>query len=131
MAILVDGMTGSASECFAGGLQSLGRARVFGQTSMGQALPALFDRLPNGDVLIHAWGDFVTGTGVRLEGRGVMPDEAVPLTRDDAARRPRRDARRGAGLDRSRGCTASDAASSRQVGSDLRWLLLRWSARVC
>jgi len=81
VAILVDGMTGSASECFSGGLQSLGRARVFGQTSMGQALPALFDRLPNGDVLIHAWGDFVTGTGVRIEGRGVIPDEPLALTR--------------------------------------------------
>ena len=83
VAILVDGMTGSASECFAGGMQSLGRARVFGQTSMGQALPALFDRLPNGDVLIHAWGDFVTGTGVRIEGRGVVPDEPVVITRQD------------------------------------------------
>jgi len=81
VAILVDGLTGSASECFSGGMQSMGRARVFGQTSMGQALPALFDRLPNGDVLIHAWGDFVTGTGVRIEGRGVIPDEPAPLTR--------------------------------------------------
>lgn len=81
VAILVDGLTGSASECFAGGMQSLGRARVFGQTSMGQALPALFDKLPNGDVLIHAWGDFVTGTGVRIEGRGVIPDEPVAVTR--------------------------------------------------
>jgi carboxyl-terminal processing protease len=50
---------------------------------MGQALPALFDRLPNGDVLIHAYGDFVTADGTRLEGRGVVPDEAVPLTRAD------------------------------------------------
>jgi carboxyl-terminal processing protease len=83
VAILVDGMTGSASECFAGGLQSLGRARVFGQTSMGQALPAFFDKLPNGDVLIHATGDFVTADGTRLEGRGVVPDEAVPVTRAD------------------------------------------------
>jgi carboxyl-terminal processing protease len=82
VAILVDGLTGSASECFSGGMQSLGRARVFGQPSMGQALPALFDRLPNGDVLIHAWGDFVTGTGVRIEGRGVIPDEPVDLTRE-------------------------------------------------
>jgi carboxyl-terminal processing protease len=81
LAIIVDGMTGSASECFSGGLQSLGRARVFGETSMGQALPALFDTLPNGDVFIHAWGDFVTGTGVRIEGRGVVPDEPVALTR--------------------------------------------------
>ena len=83
LAILVDAMSGSASECFAGGMQSIGRARVFGQTSMGQALPALFDRLPNGDVLIHAYGDFVTATGMRLEGKGVIPDEEVPLDRAD------------------------------------------------
>lgn len=83
VAILMDSMSGSASECFAGGMQSIGRARVFGQTSMGQALPALFDRLPNGDVLIHAYGDFVTADGTRLEGRGVVPDETVPLTRED------------------------------------------------
>jgi carboxyl-terminal processing protease len=83
VAILIDGMTGSASECFAGGMQSLGRARVFGQTSMGQALPAFFDKLPNGDVLIHATGDFVTADGTRLEGRGVIPDEPVSVNRAD------------------------------------------------
>lgn len=83
VAILVDAMSGSASECFTGGMQSIGRARVFGQPSMGQALPALFDRLPNGDVLIHAYGDFVTATGTRLEGRGVIPDEILPLRRDE------------------------------------------------
>jgi carboxyl-terminal processing protease len=81
VAILVDAMSGSASECFAGGMQSLGRVRVFGQPSMGQALPALFARLPNGDVLIHAFGDFVTSDGTRLEGRGVIPDQIVPLDR--------------------------------------------------
>ena len=80
--ILLDAMSGSASECFAGGMQGLGRARIFGQTSMGQALPALFDKLPNGDVLIHAYGDFVTADGKRLEGQGVVPDEIVPLTRE-------------------------------------------------
>ncbi len=83
VAILVDAMSGSASECFTGGMQSIGRARVFGQPSMGQALPALFDRLPNGDVLIHAYGDFVTANGTRLEGRGVTPDEILPLRRED------------------------------------------------
>ena len=76
-------MSGSASECFAGGMQSIGRARIFGQPSMGQALPALFDRLPNGDVLIHAYGDFVTSDGTRLEGRGVIPDEIQPLDRQE------------------------------------------------
>jgi carboxyl-terminal processing protease len=81
VAILLDGLSGSASECFAGGMQSLGRVRVFGQRSMGQALPALFTRLPNGDVLIHAYGDFVTADGTRLEGRGVVPDEPVAVDR--------------------------------------------------
>ncbi|CAN5618826.1 MAG: hypothetical protein H0T05_02815 [Acidobacteria bacterium] len=83
LAILVDGMSGSASECFAGGMQSIGRARIFGQTTMGQALPAQFRELPNGDVLMYAFGDFVTADGTRLEGRGVIPDETVPLRRDD------------------------------------------------
>lgn len=80
VAILIDEVSGSASEMFAGGMQSIGRVRVFGTTSIGGVLPAAMDRLPNGDVLYHAFGDFVTPDGVRLEGRGVMPDQPVPLS---------------------------------------------------
>jgi carboxyl-terminal processing protease len=83
VAILVDGLSASASECFTGGMQALGRVRVFGERTMGAALPSQFDRLPNGDVFIHATGDFVTADGTRLEGRGVVPDEAVPIRRAD------------------------------------------------
>jgi len=93
VAILVDELTASASECFAGGLQDLGRARIFGRTSMGQALPAMTKRLANGDVLEYAIGDFVTSTGRSLEGSGVVPDEIQPLSiaslvagRDDSLR---------------------------------------------
>jgi carboxyl-terminal processing protease len=81
VAILVDELTASTSECFAGGLQSLGRARIFGRRSAGQALPASTKLLANGDVLMYAIGDFVTSTGNRLEGVGVVPDEAQPLDR--------------------------------------------------
>ena len=80
VAILVDEMTASASECFAGGLQDLGRVRVFGRTSMGQALPASTKRLSNGDVLEYVVGDFVTSKGRSLEGSGVVPDEMQPLS---------------------------------------------------
>jgi carboxyl-terminal processing protease len=80
VAILVDGLTASASECFAGGLQALGRARVFGVRTAGQALPAATQQLVSGDVLLYAVGDFVTSTGQRLEGAGVAPDVEVPLT---------------------------------------------------
>lgn len=83
VAILVDGVTASASEVFAGGMQSLGRARVFGRRSAGAVLPAATHRLPNGDVLFHAFAEFVTATGERLEGHGVTPDEAVSPTRED------------------------------------------------
>jgi carboxyl-terminal processing protease len=90
VAILMDAMSGSATECFAGGMQSLHRARVFGQTSMGQALPALFDKLPNGDLLIHAYGDFVTADGTRLEGRGVWSRTKLCLCAgEDLPGRPR------------------------------------------
>jgi carboxyl-terminal processing protease len=80
VAILVDEMTASASECFAGALQDLGRARVFGRQTMGQALPASTKRLSNGDILEYVVGDFVTIKGRRLEGQGVIPDEIQPLS---------------------------------------------------
>lgn len=80
VAIIVDEMTASASECFAGALQDLGRVRVFGRTSMGAALPASTKRLANGDVLEYVVGDFLTSKGRSLEGGGVVPDEIQPLS---------------------------------------------------
>lgn len=83
VAILQDPMSMSTSEIFAQGLQTLGRARVFGEISGGAALPSQLTRLPNQDVLQHAFADFLDPAGTRLEGRGVIPDEIVPLTRTD------------------------------------------------
>jgi carboxyl-terminal processing protease len=83
LAILLDEMSASASEIFAAGLQALGRARIFGSPSAGQALPALMVRLPTGDVLLHVVADFTGPHGARIEGRGVLPDVPVTLTRDD------------------------------------------------
>jgi len=83
LAILIDDMSVSTTEIFAGGMQALGRARVFGQTSAGQALPAALLRLPDGDVLMHVVADFTAAGGTRIEGRGVVPDESVAVTRTD------------------------------------------------
>ena len=94
LAILVDEASASTSEIFAGAMQALGRARVFGDTTAGAALPAVTKELPNGDVLYHAIADFTIPGGTRLEGRGVIPDEVAPLTRADllAGRDPALDA---------------------------------------
>jgi len=83
VAILIDGTTGSTSEVFSGCMQSVRRARVFGQTSGGAVLPARTKLLPNGDSLLYAIGDFRTARGTLLEGRGVVPDEPVALRADD------------------------------------------------
>jgi carboxyl-terminal processing protease len=83
VAVLTDELSASASEVFTGGMRALHRIRVFGDTSLGAVLPAVWDKLPNGDVLYHALGEFVTSTGERLEGRGVLPDQPITVTRAD------------------------------------------------
>ena len=83
LAVLVDGGSYSASEIFSAGMQSVKRARVFGTRTAGGALPAVLERLPGGDVLQYAIGDFTTAAGDRVEGRGVIPDETVTPTRAD------------------------------------------------
>ena len=86
LALVVDELSVSTTEIFAGGLQSLGRARVFGAQSAGQALPAAAEKLPNGDVLLHAIGNFLLPTGRAVEGVGVTPDVAAPVTREQLLR---------------------------------------------
>ncbi|MDX1953260.1 MAG: S41 family peptidase [Verrucomicrobiota bacterium] len=83
LAILVDPISLSASELFAGGMQAIGRARIIGEPTTGQALPAIFDRLPNGDLLYHALADYILPNDQRLESRGVTPDVIIKLTRND------------------------------------------------
>lgn len=85
LAILIDETTGSSSEVFTGGMQSTGRARVFGAQSAGAALPATLTRLPNGDYLLHAIAEFLTGSGRPLEGGGVEPDVKLAPKRADWA----------------------------------------------
>ena len=79
--VLVDGLSGSASEFFAGGLQEMGRACIVGSRTKGEALPGQFTTLPNGDVLLYATADFVSAGGKTLEGVGVIPDVEVHPTR--------------------------------------------------
>lgn len=86
VAILVDNTTASTSEIFAGGMQYLGRAQVFGQRTAGAALPALMDALPNGDVFLHAIADYRLPDGRQLEAAGVKPDNERSYTRIDYAR---------------------------------------------
>ncbi len=79
--ILIDGLSASTSEVFASGMQEIGRAIVVGETSVGAALPSVFEKLPTGAVFQYAIADFRTPRGVLIEGRGVVPDVKVKIER--------------------------------------------------
>jgi len=83
VAVLIDGHSASTSEIFAGGLQDLGRARIFGTRSAAAALPSVIERLPNGDGFQHAIATYISEGGQVLEGNGVIPDVVVELKRED------------------------------------------------
>jgi len=82
LAILVDDMSASTSEIFAGGMQTADRAEVVGRRTPGMALPAVAEELPNGDILYHAIAEFTLPDGATVEGIGISPDLDVVLNRD-------------------------------------------------
>lgn len=81
VAVLVDEMSLSTSEILAGGLQEMRRATVVGRATGGMVLPSYIEKLPGGVRFQYAVADFKTPRGVLLEGRGVVPDIPVPLSR--------------------------------------------------
>lgn len=85
VAILVNRASVSTSEMFTAGLQTNGRARVFGSPTPGMALPASARRLASGDTLLYATADYIGPHGTRVEGAGVRPDEIIELTRRNLA----------------------------------------------
>jgi len=80
--VLVDALTMSASEHFAGCLQSLKRAVIIGEQSPGYLLCANWMMLPNGAAFMHTIAEPRTHGGKVIEGVGVMPDISVTLERN-------------------------------------------------
>jgi carboxyl-terminal processing protease len=81
LVILTDEASLSTSEILAGGLQENGRATVVGRRTGGMVLPSQVEALPGGARLQYVFADFKTPKGVLLEGRGVLPDVPVSITR--------------------------------------------------
>ncbi|GGP27186.1 hypothetical protein GCM10010971_30050 [Silvimonas amylolytica] len=82
LALLVDRHSASAAELVAGAAQSLGRAKVFGETTCGCLLGFFdYDPLPGGGALAFSEIDIRLPNGDRIEGRGVVPDVVVTVTR--------------------------------------------------
>ena len=82
--ILVNALSASGSELFAGTMQAAGRAKIVGQTSCGCLLGFLgYAHVPGGAELAYSEVGFVLANGRKIEGEGVVPDREVPLTLED------------------------------------------------
>lgn len=84
LVVLTSESTSSAAEIMAAALQAKRRARVIGTGTCGCVL-AIRNRhaLPDGGLLDVSEFDYRTAGGVRLQDRGVTPDESTRLTRTD------------------------------------------------
>jgi carboxyl-terminal processing protease len=84
LVVLTSESTSSAAEIMAAVLQVKHRARVIGTGTCGCVL-AIRNRhaLPDGGLLDVSEFDYRTAEGVRLQDRGVTPDQLTPLTRAD------------------------------------------------
>ena len=83
VAIIVDETSGSASEQIAAGLQEAKRAFIVGKTTKGADLDSTSVGLPIKALFLYPYGQPRTPKGVVIEGRGVIPDREVNLTRKD------------------------------------------------
>lgn len=81
--VLVDVLSTSSAELFAGTLQAIGRAFVIGESTAGRVLVQGMAELPNGAIMIYPEGQPLLPDGTPLEGHGVIPDLAVDLHRSD------------------------------------------------
>lgn len=85
LAVLVDGLTGSAAEIVAGALRDNGRATVVGRRTYGKATVQSLIALSNGGALKLTTAQYRTPNGSNIGGRGLQPKVKA---KDDPATRP-------------------------------------------
>jgi carboxyl-terminal processing protease len=81
LVLLIDTLSGSASELFAACLQAIGRAVVAGERSPGGVMESDMTVFPNGAVFMYPVAQMATPNGTVLEGHGVVPDIETGLDR--------------------------------------------------
>jgi tetratricopeptide (TPR) repeat protein len=79
--LLVDALSGSASEPLAHILKTSGRATLVGERTPGAMLSAPPHPVGDGWVMIFPEADYIAADGTRLEGNGVRPHVAVASDR--------------------------------------------------
>ncbi len=84
LAVLVNGGTASDAEILAGALQDTGRAILVGDKTFGKGTVQTLHTLSDKSVLHVTVATWLTPKKNEIDGVGLKPDLAVPLTPDDA-----------------------------------------------
>jgi carboxyl-terminal processing protease len=80
LAVLINGGTASAAEILAGALKDSKRAPLIGEPTYGKGSVQVIRRLSDGSALHITAATWYTPKHTPLEGKGLEPDIAVPLT---------------------------------------------------
>jgi carboxyl-terminal processing protease len=83
LVVLVDKGSASASEIVAGAIQDAGTGKLLGDTTYGKGSVQLPNALSDGSQLRITIAHWFTPKGRGIDGSGLTPDIAVPLTEDD------------------------------------------------
>ncbi len=79
LVVLVDALSRSSAEEFAGAMQAIKRGIIIGEPTPGICVIGDIVPLPNGAILIYPIRQTITANGTVLEGHGVIPDVEVIL----------------------------------------------------
>jgi len=82
LVLLIDPLSGSASELLAASLQVIGRAVVVGERSPGSVMEMDSKIFRSGAIFMYPVAQLATPDGTVLEGHGVVPDIEVRLDRE-------------------------------------------------
>lgn len=86
IAVLINGMSASASELLAKTLQDNDRAIIIGENSYGKGTVLETYELSNGGAITLSTGKYYTISGDEIEGNGVKPDIEIALDDSNGSR---------------------------------------------
>lgn len=79
LVLLVNGMSASASEIFAGAVQDFGTGTLVGETTYGKGIVQQIFSLKDGSSVKVTVSEYFTPSGRSIHGKGIEPDEVVPF----------------------------------------------------
>lgn len=82
MTVLVDSMSASASEIFAGAVKDYGTATLVGTTTYGKGVVQQLFQLKDGTCLKLTISEYFTPKGRNIDGKGITPDVEVKYEYD-------------------------------------------------